>query len=181
MIFAAFYRNVNLGRPGAPTRTQLESAYLQNGAAIAQSFLVNGTLVFEAASARRAATIARAANRQLAQACGLAEPAFLRSLPALHDLVLGEPFADVLRRGAGTGDCFVTFLPDGLTMPTGLPSRNARGDLHVLAWAGVAMLSVLERDGRTPSSPNAFAEKTLGCRATTRVWNTLCRLVERHG
>ena len=46
MHYAAFLRNVNLGRPNSPTRAQFEAAFLASGAASAASFLVNGTLVF---------------------------------------------------------------------------------------------------------------------------------------
>lgn len=185
MKFAAFYRNVNLGRPGAPTKSQLEAAYHDNGAAMAQSFLVNGTLVFEAPSTRQAGKLARAAGRQLARVCGLAEPVFVRSLPALTGLVASDPF-----RGQPLGqgvEGYVTFLADHVAWPSQLPTTAPRGDLRVLQWDGVAMLSLLARGPqspnapRTPTSPNAFAEKLLGCTATTRVWNTLCRLVDRHG
>ena len=37
MRFAAFFRNLNLGRPSCPTREQLESAFVEAGAGAAAS------------------------------------------------------------------------------------------------------------------------------------------------
>ena len=51
--YAAFLRNVNLGRPNSPTRAQFEEAFLVSGALSAESFLVNGTLVFTLAAGAR--------------------------------------------------------------------------------------------------------------------------------
>jgi len=35
--------------------------------------------------------------------------------------------------------------------------------------------------GRSQGSPNAFLEKLLGLPTTTRAWNTVVRLVDKHG
>ena len=43
-----------------------------------------------------------------------------------------------------------------------------------------AVFSVVRVVGRSPGSPNAFLEKLLGLPATTRVWNTVVRLVDKH-
>jgi uncharacterized protein (DUF1697 family) len=44
--YAAFFRNLNLGRKNCPSKAQLEQAFLDAGAREASSFLTNGTLVF---------------------------------------------------------------------------------------------------------------------------------------
>jgi uncharacterized protein (DUF1697 family) len=55
--YAAFFRNLNLGRSNYPDRQGFEAAFLEAGAPHAASFLTNGTLVFEARSPAHARTV----------------------------------------------------------------------------------------------------------------------------
>jgi uncharacterized protein (DUF1697 family) len=177
MRFAVFLRNVNLGRPRCPSKAQFEQAFLAAGAAQATSFLVNGTLVFDAPAAR-ARTIVRTATERLNEVCGLVEPAFLRRVDALAELVAADPFAAVDR--AAVYECCVTFLaPDAPALPA-LPLDSRRGDVRLLAARAGDVLSLSYKLGNTPGSPNAFLEKTLAAKATTRAWNTIVRLVARY-
>ena len=91
--YAAFLRNVNLGRPNSPTRVQFEAAFLASGAASAASFLVNGTLVFTLAPGARPRAVAARACDALRAACGMREPVFVRSVAELQALVASDPFA----------------------------------------------------------------------------------------
>ena len=92
MRCAAFFRNVNLGRPNAPTRAQLEAAFLEAGAASATSFLVNGTLVFDVPPHARPRALASRACVLMRASCGLREPVFVRRVDELAALVASRPF-----------------------------------------------------------------------------------------
>lgn len=175
MKFAVFLRNVNLGRARCPTRAQFEDAFLRAGAGEASSFLVNGTLVFTA-PATRAKAVVRTATAYLSEVCGLAEPAFLRRVDALAQLVAADPFSGVDR--ATVYECGVTFLSQRVTLPV-LPMRSSRGDVVVLACNGSEAFSTCLKLGSSPGSPNALLEKVSGAPATTRAWNTIVRLVAR--
>ena len=94
MKFVGFFRNVNLGQLKSPTRTQLESAFLQAGASMAASVLSNGTLVFSASDNLNALSTADRACATLRQVCGLIEPVFVRSLSSLAALAADDPFAE---------------------------------------------------------------------------------------
>ena len=178
MKFAAFFRNLNLGRPPAPTRTALEQAFLFAGAKEPASFLSNGTLVFAAPSLKTAQTILKKACSRLHAASGFAEPAFLRSVGNLAELIAQEPFRAVDR--GGVYDCYVTFLHPDLGLPPEPPRANTKGDVAVIEYTGAEMLSIAHKFGASPGSPNAFAEKAFGKPATTRAWNTVVRLVRKH-
>jgi hypothetical protein len=52
--------------------------------------------------------------------------------------------------------------------------------VRVLEYAAADMFSVSLKLGASPGSPNLFAERQFGVPATTRAWNTVVRLVERH-
>jgi len=176
--YVAFLRNVNLGRPGSPTRAQLEAAFLEAGAASAESFLVNGTLVFSVASGARPRALASRAGERMRASCGLREPMFVRALSELAALVAGDPFAGQV--AAGRDACCITFLgAPRKPLPT-LPLVTPRGDLELLRSDDTHVLSVSRWVGKSGGSPNAWLERHLGEPATTRNWRTVVRLVEKY-
>ena len=54
------------------------------------------------------------------------------------------------------------------------------GDVRVVSWHDGMLLSLTYKRGTSAGSPNAFVERTLDVPATTRVWNTVVRLVRKH-
>lgn len=178
MHYAAFFRNLNLGRPNAPTKVQLEQAFLDAGAQEAASFLTNGTLVFSVGARRSLDRVLAKASKLLNSVCGLVEPGFLRSVPYLAGLVAADPFATVV--DASVYEYCVTFLHPAAEVPATLSLRSRRGDVEVFRFTGTEALSLSRKIGNTPGSPNALLEKQLGLPATTRNWNTVRRLALKH-
>lgn len=179
MKYAAFFRNLNLGRANSPTRLQFEAAFIKAGAVSAASFLTNGTMVFEPAPSTRPRQLLAGACQALRKSCGLKEPAFLRRVDDLAELVAADPFAAI--DPASVYERCVSFLHHDATLLPGLPLASARGDVEVLMFTDTEALSLSHQIGNTPGSPNAFLEKRLGLPATTRSWSTVCRLVQKHG
>jgi uncharacterized protein (DUF1697 family) len=176
--YAAFLRNVNLGRPLSPSRLQLESAFLAAGADTAQSFQVNGTLVFTLAHGTRPRALAARACAALAAGCGMREPVFVRSVDELQALVTSDPFAGQVAEGRDA--CCISFLGAPRTPLPVLPLVTARGDLELLRAEDTHVLSVSRWVGASAGSPNAWLERHLGEPATTRNWRTVLRLVEKY-
>jgi uncharacterized protein (DUF1697 family) len=174
MRFAAFFRNVNLGRPGKPTREQFVKAFEQAGGKDVRSFLTHGNAVFSASSKRAAQAVLRDACKRLEAVCGLTEPAFLRGLDSLAKLVASDPFAD------GPDDDIyercVSFVPAKALSLVELPVITARRDVEIFAAGDEEFLSVSRKFTASPGSPNAWLEKNLGLSATTRAWNTVVRI-----
>ncbi|HEX2009422.1 MAG TPA: DUF1697 domain-containing protein [Roseateles sp.] len=181
MKYAVFFRNLNLGRRNCPDRTLLERAFAEAGALRPASFQVNGTLVFEARGDAAARAVLNRARRALREACGLAEPAFVRRMEVLAALVAADPFAG--QDQSEVYDCCVSFLAPGIESPDALlPLRSTRGDVEVFGYdrAAHAALALSRQLGAGPGSPNALLERVLGTPVTTRNWGTLTRLVARH-
>ena len=109
--YAAFLRNVNLGRPNSPTRAQFEEAFLVSGAASAESFLVNGTLVFTLEPGARPRAVAERACEAMRTGCGMREPVFVRSVEELRVLVESDPFGG--ERVPGLASCAAGAASDG--------------------------------------------------------------------
>jgi uncharacterized protein (DUF1697 family) len=174
MRFAVFFRNLNLGRPGKPTRAQFIAAFEEAGGQDVRSFLTHGNAVFSASGQRAAQAVLRDACVRLEACCGLKEPAFLRRMDRLAALVESDPFR------AGPGDDIyercVSFVPPKAIGQLALPSVNARRDVEVFAAGEAEFLSVCRKLGASPGSPNAWLERMLGGPATTRAWNTVVRI-----
>ncbi|MEO8023424.1 DUF1697 domain-containing protein [Polaromonas sp.] len=179
MKHAVFFRNLNLGRANCPTRTQLEAAFLSADAETASSFLTNGTLVFSAKSNAKARKVLTLACQSLLVECGFKEPAYLREVRYLGDLVASQPFKSVAPDSVYA--CCVSFLPANYAMSAKWPRASARGDVEILGITDTEVFSVSRQITKSPGSPNAFLEKLLGSAVTTRNWNTVLRLVEKHG
>jgi uncharacterized protein (DUF1697 family) len=178
MRYAAFFRNLNLGRRNCPDRAQFEQVFLEAGASAAASFLTNGTMVFEARSRRAAENILDTASASMAASCGLREPAFLRGIDQLVALVDTAPFRAI--DSTTVFACCVTFLHREVVITDKPPLATPRGDVEVIAITGSEALCLAHKLGKNPGSPNAFLEKALALPATTRVWNTVVRLVDKH-
>ena len=178
MKYIAFFRNLNLGRANCPTRVQFESAFIAAGASSAASFLTNGTMVFTVGAGGRPRKVLAGACDALRASCGLREPAFIRSLDQLVELVASQPFTSI--DSSSVHACCVSFLHGDSCRAAGLPLASARGDVRVVHVTGTEVLSVSLEIGNTPGSPNAFLERLLGLPITTRSWNTVLRLVQRH-
>jgi len=148
------------------------------GASAATSFLTNGTISFTARTNGAAQNVLARACELLHETCGLTEPGFIRSMDYLSEFVSHDPFGAIARDSVHA--CCVSFLPSEHSSLTELPAESKRRDVRVLQVTGTEVLSLSLQIGNTPGSPNAFLEKHLGIPVTTRNWNTVVRLVQRH-
>ena len=178
MRYVAFFRNVNLGQPKSPTKTQLESALVEAGASFASSFRTNGTAVIEADSGQVAGEIVARACQKLLLVCGLEQPAYVCSLEHLADLVAANPFADV--DPDGVYQFSASFMPAEALASLELPLRSPHGDVEVLRVMSETALSVSRKLMSSPGDATPFLEKILRVPVTTRSWNTIVNLVKKY-
>jgi uncharacterized protein (DUF1697 family) len=109
---------------------------------------------------------------------GFQEPAFLRELDYLAELVRRDPFASIDR--ASVFEVCATFLDQSLELPSDPPIENGKKDVRGVEYTPSEFMSAVYKLGSSPGSPNAFIEKALACKSTTRAWNTVCRLVKKY-
>jgi uncharacterized protein (DUF1697 family) len=175
--YAAFLRNVMIGRKEL-TQEVLLDAFLAAGADEVASVLATGNVVFTCASGGGEA-VAAAAAAHLAEAIGLYEPFFVRTLAALRALAAGDPFA-----AAPEGDVYercVTFLP-APGLPVGrLPYMSPRRDCTIFARTDTEVFSVTHVVNHRPGQPGKWIEQQAGQPVTTRNWNTVARILQRYG
>jgi uncharacterized protein (DUF1697 family) len=171
--YVAFIRNVMIGRSDLHASVLLEF-FDRAGAIESRSHLATGNVSF-VCHEESLNELIEATQRGIHSTMGRFEPVFVRSVDALRSAVLANPFADVPI--ADVRDRCVTFSErsgDSLN----LPIHSPRGDVVIFAQDGRDIFSATHLvDGRG-GNPNRMIEKALSCRATTRNWNTVERIVK---
>lgn len=178
MSFVAFLRNVNLGQPNSPTREQLEAAFRDAGASWAASFMSNGTLVFSASNSFHAQAVAQSACETLREVCGMSEPAFVRSLEHLAQLVAEDPF--LYFEDVEISERSLTLFEAETAVGVQAPLESSRRDCLVFRIDDGEAFSVSREIEGKSGYPTPVLEKALHAPVTTRSWTTILRLVAKY-
>ncbi|MEV5440238.1 DUF1697 domain-containing protein [Streptomyces sp. NPDC052682] len=171
-----FYRSMNLGHPGSPDRATLESALAAAGARAVRSFQTNGTVLLEADDP--VCVVAEAA-KALEAAAGYTQPAMVRGLDLLVDVLAGQPFDG--HEDSRTYRETFTFFDGGRPIALELPWTNAKGDITLVELREGLALSIIRKQGSNAGGPTAEIERMAGVPATTRTLGTIERLVRAAG
>lgn len=103
----------------------------------------------------------------------------VRPMKELSDLVETAPFSEI--ELADVYECCASFLASTRADLPVAPFLSNRGDVEILSLNRSVALSLSRKLGASPGSPNALLERTLKIPVTTRNWNTVVRLVNKHG
>ena len=163
----AFFRNLNLGHRGSPSRAELEQAFAASDARSVRSFQTNGTVAFVAQDATT--TLARVVAN-LTAICGWDDVAPVRPLRLVRDiaaLALPAPEPQTTHH--------VTLFDATLDLDPGWTTADGRLVVfdHGPGWAACASRRVGGRIG----DPTVVVQGLTGVRATTRTIGTIRRLV----
>ncbi|ALJ21454.1 DUF1697 domain-containing protein [Microbacterium sp. No. 7] len=171
-MHVAFYRNLNLGHPGSPTRAQLEGALRDAGADGVRSFQTNGTVLIVASDPL---AVVRAAADGLAAACGYGDAVQVRTVAGLEALLHAGHFDGHVDER--TYRETFTFFEGGRTPEWPLPWTNPRGDVDIVHIGDGTALAVVRKPGNTAGNPTAMLERETGGVATTRTRGSIERLL----
>ncbi|WP_171041361.1 DUF1697 domain-containing protein [Sinomonas susongensis] len=169
---AGFYRNLNLGHPGSPTRAVLEAELREAGARRVVSVGANGTALIEAEEPEE---VFRASIAALEKMAGYRGAVMVRTFSLLASIVDRKPFG-----GRGDGQLYretFTFFDGGKPLCVPLPWTNGRGDVDIIDVSDGVALGVTRWTGSGPGSPGAEIERLTGAITTTRTRGTIERLV----
>lgn len=173
-MHAVFYRSLNLGHCGSPTREQLEMSLLEAGAQRVKSFQTNGTALIVADDPKRVVT---AAAGTLAECAGYTGAAMVRTVAALRELLDAHYFAG--HTDERTYRETFTFFEGGRREPTwSLPWTNPRDDVDVIHVADGVALGIIRKEKSSAGDVTTEIEKETGGVATTRTKGTIERLVK---
>jgi Protein of unknown function (DUF1697) len=163
----AFFRNLNVGQRGSPSRDQLLAAFASAGATDVLSHQSNGTVAFTAPGDPR--ELADAVAERLATVCDYADLTVVRPVAWLRVLSL-EDLPD---------GCELTLYDGPEAFPEQLPFFHERAAATILAADGTHAIVHNHVDRRSNGTP--LLEKLLGVPATSRGAGTVLRLLDRLG
>ncbi len=162
----AFFRNLNLGQRGSPTRDQLLAAFEDARATDVTSFQVNGTVVFRASAPVHTMDVVRS---------------YLFVQTEWHDVAPVRParwVLDLVAASTDVGDRAEVSLYDlRADFPEPLPWRPSRGRLTVVRADRRHAVSVNDVPHTSYATP--ALESLLGRPVTSRGLSTMQRLADR--
>ena len=173
--YVAFLRAVNVGGRTVKMealRVLLATAGLQE----VRTYIASGNVIF-AAEESEPVLVSRI-EALLAQALGFRVDTLLRTAAELQALIGANPFAGEL--GPADLRLYVSFLRDepSAELRAGLPALSTAEDRFAIAGRHLFCL-VRKRPGKEPFS-NVLVEKRLKTVTTTRDWNTVRTIVDKH-
>jgi uncharacterized protein (DUF1697 family) len=175
--YVALLRAVNVSGQNKLAMADLRAHLSSAGYRDVTTYVQSGNVVFHAASTSEP-KLAGALEREIREAFGLTVTVLVRTRDQLREVRSTNPF---VKRGAAPESLHVTFLatkPSAAQVkelaakPVGPDQAIVRGREIFLACPGGY--------GRTKLN-NAFFERQLGLRATTRNWKTVTKLLELAG
>jgi hypothetical protein len=162
----AFFRNLNLGQRGSPTKAQLLEAFAVAGAQDVESFQVNGTVLFSTSSPAR--TRDRACS-WLIRHTHWCDVAMVRARGSIGELAR--------RLEEVEGNAEVAFFDTRREFPEPLPWRPETGRLTVVVADRRHAIAVNDEERRSFATPTL--ERLLGVPVTSRGAGTILRLAAR--
>jgi len=172
--FVAFLRAVNVGGANVVRMADLREAFAAAGFHQVTTFRQSGNVRFEAAGTP--AVVQRKAQAAVTKLMKQDTAVMVRTRPQLRALLKADPFGDLRKLGPDEARLYVSFL--GKVPDKALPKASPTGDLEFLGRRGKDVFSVGRRVRGHSGNPNAFVEKELGVRATTRYWSVVEAMVE---
>jgi uncharacterized protein (DUF1697 family) len=164
-------RAINLGSRNKVSMADLRSLLEDVGAADVATYVQSGNVVFK--SGESAADLANAIEREIKRRLGLEITVLLRTRAQLTKLVAANPFD-----GTEPKKLYVTFLAE--TPPrarVGSLDPDVGGSDEFRVSGREVYLRFPNGYGRSKLN-NAYFEKQLGVRATTRNWRTVTTLAD---
>jgi uncharacterized protein (DUF1697 family) len=174
--YFAFLRGINVSGQKLIKMTDLTKIFTDAGFNNIKTFIQSGNIVFDA-RVKDANAVEEKLEKVLAKSLGYPVEAFVKSAEELRQMVDMQPFAgfdddsDVKK--------YVTFTRQKLPASVKIPLLSPTGDVELFRIAGNTIFSLAHpaKDGRY-GFPNGFIEKIFRIPATTRNWNTVCKMVD---
>jgi uncharacterized protein (DUF1697 family) len=174
--WVALLRGINLGARNKVSMAALKELFADLGAEDVETYVQSGNVLFRSSGARD--DLARAVENEIEKRLGLRVTVLLRTDAELAKLVADNPFAEDERDPVKLHVTFLAERPDR-ARAAALDEEQFAPDRFRVA-GDVVYLHTPDGYGRSKLS-NAYFEKQLGVRATSRNWRTVTTLAERAG
>jgi uncharacterized protein (DUF1697 family) len=172
--YVALMRGINVGGGRRITMNDLRNLISDLGHSDVLSYVQSGNIVFKA-DEPDPAVLSAAIEERIATELGLDVAVLIRTSKELTSITKRNPFTE---REENPKALHVTFLEDAPTksVVANLPDRT--GGTDELKIIGREVFLWLPKGYADTKLQNAFFEKNLGSRATTRNWKTVLQLTQ---
>ena len=172
--FVAFLRAINVGGTKIIKMDDLKKMFESFGFDHVFTYINSGNIIFEA---KESPNFEARIETQLEKALGYKVEVFLRTMEEIGNIATKPPF-----KPQGSETLHIVFLRRNQRV-----EKNSEQDLLSLKSEADDFLVKgsevynLRRDRYRSVFSNQFIEKVLKTTATTRNWNTICKVAEKYG
>ena len=175
MRYMVFLRGINVSGQKLIKMDDLTKIFTGSGYKNVETFIQSGNVVFDARESDRDALVLKVSS-MLNNSLGYHVDVMPRTYDEINQLVMADPFGSI-EQGRDVKK-YVTFVNEPMKVSFKLPFMSPAGDVEVFKIEGQTIFSLAlpAKEGRY-GFPNIFIEKLLKVPATTRNWNTVCKMV----
>jgi uncharacterized protein (DUF1697 family) len=171
--YVALLRGINLGAHNKVSMADLRALFANLGAEDVATYVQSGNVVFR--NADSPGKLAEAIEKGIRRDLGLDVTVLLRTQRQLAKVVTGNPFADHTSEPTKLHVTFLADKPDRAQVRKLDPMLAEPDEFRVIGQE--VYMHLPNGYGRSKLS-NAYFEKQLDVRATTRNWRTVTKLAE---
>jgi uncharacterized protein (DUF1697 family) len=174
--YFAFLRGINVSGQKLIKMTDLTKIFIDAGFSDVKTFIQSGNVGFSS-GVTNIEILEKKIEQALTNSLGYHVEIFLYTSTEIRKEVEMEPFRAYDENTLVKK--YVTFTKQGLPLTVKLPYFSPSHDVELIATARSLIFSIAypTGDGRS-GFPNLFIEKEFKIQATTRNWNTVCKMVD---
>jgi uncharacterized protein (DUF1697 family) len=174
--YFAFLRGINVSGQKLIKMTELAKIYTGAGFSNVKTFIQSGNVVFDSLETD-IEIVEMKLDRAMTKSLGYHVDMFLRTAVEIKQMIDMQPFLKIDENRDVKK--YVTFTKQLLPASLNLPLLSPAGDVELIRIFGNTIFSLAHpAKDRRYGFPNSFIEKKLGIPATTRNWNTVCKMVK---
>jgi uncharacterized protein (DUF1697 family) len=171
--YIAFLRGINVGGHKILKMKDLNATFAEMGFENVKTFIQTGNVVFDSTQSESIELIETIKNK-INDCFGFDVTVILTTVDKIKHLISQKPFVEM----TGNIKMYATLLAGKPVNNPILPFSSPKGDIEVFAIENNIVLSIGKESKGRYGFPNGLIEKEFGVLATTRNWNTICKLIK---
>jgi uncharacterized protein (DUF1697 family) len=174
--YFAFLRGINVSGQKLIKMTDLAKIFTDAGFKNVKTFIQSGNVVFDSLETD-IEIVEMKLDHAMTKSLGYHVDVFLKTSEEINLMIDIQPFPSIDENTDVKK--YVTFTKQLLPASLKMPLLSPTGDVELICTSGNTIFSLAHpaKVGRY-GFPNSFIEKKLGILATTRNWNTVCKMVK---
>jgi uncharacterized protein (DUF1697 family) len=171
--YVAFLRGVNVSGKKIIKMEYLKEVFFSFGFKNVSTFIQSGNVIFDSDESD-IHTLTNILEDNLLKTLGYKVQVIMRTFQELTDMVKSDPFKAF--ETIGNIKLYVTLLSAEPDKAYELPMISTKNDVEIFAVNKLDFFCISKLQNGSYGFPNLFVEKEFRIPATTRNWNTICKI-----